>query len=168
MKTQSYISLNIALLFLLLTSCGIYTFSGSTLPLYIKTVSIPLFTNKTMEPGIAEEMTRKIRQAFILNNSIKVTEHKAHSVLLVTLTGYRNEPYTYDQSGNIREYRVTISASAVFKDKRKDNDIWKENNIVCYGVYSTLPQNRETEVQGKRRAMDDLSNILIENTISGW
>lgn len=148
--------------------CGIYTFSGSTLPSHIKTVAIPLFVNQTMEPGLSEELTQRIRDAYISNNALKLTEKRAHSTLQVTLRSYRHAPFTYDEQGNVREYRVTIAASGIFRDERKNKDLWKEDNIVCYGTYSVESRNRESERVGKQRAMQDLSRILIENTISGW
>ncbi len=148
--------------------CGIYTFSGSTLPSYIKTVSIPVFVNKTMEPGIAEEMTRKVKQSYIRNNTLKIREKNAQSSLIVILNSYTNKPFTYDQNGNVREYKVIISANATFKDEVKNKIIWEKNNIVCYGIYSINGQTRETERNGKEKAFTNLSNILIENTIAGW
>ena len=155
----------ICFLILLLSNCGIYTFSGSALPAHIKTVSIPMFVNKTPQPGIAEEMTRMITQAYVSDNRLKVTEKNANSSLNVSITGYANDPFSYDESGNVREYRVTIRASAVFRDEVKSSDIWSKDNIVCFGNYLA---SSETEETGKQLAMKQIANILIENTISGW
>jgi hypothetical protein len=157
----------IALLPALFISCGFYSFSGSSIPSHIKTVSIPLFANKTTEPGIAEGLTNTIRQAYISNNALQVTEKNANSTLLVTITAYRNEPFNYDASGNVRTYRVVISASGLFRDEVKNKDIWSENNITCEGTYSA-DSPRESEDDGQQRAMKELANILIESTISGW
>ncbi|NLW33526.1 MAG: hypothetical protein GXY77_18925, partial [Fibrobacter sp.] len=46
---KTLIIIEVFVLFLF-NSCGIYTFSGSTLPTYLKTVDIPLFMNESMEP----------------------------------------------------------------------------------------------------------------------
>ena len=145
--------------------CAIYSFSGSALPAYIQTVAIPMFDNKTMEPGIAEEMTRTITQEYITNNRLRVVEKDANATLLVTIIGYANDPFSYDAPGTVREYRVTIRASALFRDEKKGKDIWKEDNIICYGTYAASTENQDT---GKRKAMKSLADILIENTISGW
>ena len=117
-----------------------------------------------MEPGIAEALTNTIRQAYISNNTLQVTEKNAQALLGVTITGYKNEPFSYDAGGTVKEYRVTITASAVFSDEKKSKSIWQENNITCQGIYTTS-ENEET---GKQRAIKELASILIENTISGW
>ena len=150
-----------------LPSCGIYSFSGSSIPSHIKTVSIPLFEDRTTQPGLAEELTRSVRQAYIENNSLKVTEQAANSLLRVALTGYRHEPSSYDEQGTVREYRVVITATAVFRDEQKGLALWKDNNIPARGLY-TAESPAETETDGRRRALKDLSDYLIENTISGW
>jgi outer membrane lipopolysaccharide assembly protein LptE/RlpB len=167
-KTENMKKIILCLFLPFMLQCGIYTFSGSTLPSHIKTVSIPLFTNKSMEPGVAEELTRMVTQAYITNNTLRVTEKKAHSALRVTLLEYKNEPFTYDAQGLVREYRVVIRASAEFRDEKKNKDIWKNDNIVMYGVYSSEAPNIEKESDGKARAMKQMGDFLIENTISGW
>jgi outer membrane lipopolysaccharide assembly protein LptE/RlpB len=147
------------------TGCGIYTFSGSALPPHIKTVAIPLFANRTTEPGIAVELTRIITDAYITDNRLRVVENNASSTLLVTISGYTDEPFSYDEQGNVKEYRVTVRALAVFRDEKKSKDLWKEEAITCQGTYRYQQENEET---GKQRAMKELANILLENTISGW
>ncbi len=157
-----------AVAFLLpLLSCGIYSFTGSSIPSHLKTVAIPLFEDRTTQPGLAAELTRSVRQAYIENNSLRVTEQGANATLLVTLTGYRNEPSSYDEQGYVREYRVVITAAAVFRDEQKKTDLWKEDNITARGPY-TVSSPAETEEDGKRRALKELSTYLIENTLSGW
>lgn len=153
---------------LVMSGCGVYTFSGSALPSHIKTVAIPLFENTSLEPGIAEEMTRIITKEYISNGALRVVEKKPHASLNVTITGYTSEAHNYNAQGDVREYRIIIKAAAVFRDEIKGKDIWKEDNIICSGNYSSEAGSSETEETGKERAMQDLARILIENTISGW
>ena len=42
---------------LLTIRCGIYSFSGSTLPSHLKTVGVPIFENRTAEFGIDQQIT---------------------------------------------------------------------------------------------------------------
>jgi len=54
--------------------CGIYSFSGSTLPSYLKTVGVPVFENRTAEFGIDEDITGIIIDAIRRDNTLKISD----------------------------------------------------------------------------------------------
>jgi len=53
-----------------LGACG-YAFRG-TLPPHVKTVAVPIFLNRTAEPGVESIITRAVVQAFATNGRLKV------------------------------------------------------------------------------------------------
>ncbi|MEE9117128.1 MAG: hypothetical protein V3U02_00860, partial [Calditrichia bacterium] len=49
-------------------SCGYYSFTGS-IPSDIKTVAVPLFDDNTSFPGVREDLTNNVIDAFINDNT---------------------------------------------------------------------------------------------------
>ncbi len=151
---------------LLLTSgCGVYSFSGSGLS-GIKTIAIPFFDNQTQEYGLREALTEEIAERFVQDNTLKVVnERTADSILRGVITKYEREAHTFDEQENIEEYIVRIWVKVTFEEKKGKKIIWKEDNLLGWGIYSAQD---ETEEMGKERAIEKLAEDIVNKTVKGW
>ena len=147
-----------------LLSCGPYSFTGAGLP-GIKTIAIPLFENQTEEYGIREELTNKLVQAFVQDNTLKVvSERTADAVLRGTILKYQKDAYTFDQSENVKEYIARIYVKITVEDKKHSKNIWEEENLQGWG---TFPAD-SSEAYGKSKAIDKLTEDIVNRTVKGW
>ena len=72
-------------------SCGYYSFTGS-IPSDIKTVAVPLFDDNTSFPGVREDLTNNVIDAFINDNTLQVVpESKADLVITGTILSIREK-----------------------------------------------------------------------------
>lgn len=152
-------------LLLLTSGCGVYSFSGSGLS-GIKTIAIPLFDNQTQEYGIGEALTEKIAERFVQDNTLKVVnERSADSILRGVITRYTRESHTFDVEENIEEYMARIWVKLTFEEKKGKKVIWKEDNLLGWGIYSAQD---ETEDMGKERAIEKLAEDIVNKTVKRW
>ena len=73
-------ALGLALLAVGLAGCG-YSFRG-TLPDHIRTVAVPVFTNKTAEPAVATFLTSAVVEAFSSNGRLRVVRPEEADAIL--------------------------------------------------------------------------------------
>jgi len=152
-------------LLLLISGCGVYSFSGSGLS-GINTIAIPLFDDQTQEYGIREALTEKIAERFVQDNTLKVVNEKiADSILQGVITKYERKAHTFDEQENIEEYIVRIWVKVWFEEKKNKKTIWKEDSLLGWGIY--LAQE-ETEDLGKERAIEKLAEDIVNKTVKGW
>jgi hypothetical protein len=150
---------------LFISGCGVYSFSGSGLS-GVNTIAVPLFDDQTGEYGIREALTERIAESFVQDNTLKVVNEKtAESVLQGVIIRYRRESHTFDEEENIAEYMVRIWVKASFEEKKNKKTIWKEDNLLGWGIYSAQD---ETEDQGKERAIEKLAEDIVNKTVKGW
>lgn len=146
------------------TGCGVYSFSGS-LSSGIESVAVPIFENKTVEYGIAEELTSGIVDGFVADNTLKVVPRsKADAVLNGIIVRYERVAYTYDENDQVQEYKVTITASARLL-KTNGDVIWEGESLSGYGIYKA---EGETEEEGKTRAIAKIAEDIINRTVKAW
>ena len=157
----------LTILTLSLCNC-IYTLSGSSLPSHLKTVEVPLFANQSLEPNIADEITRMLSQEIVSGNLLKVVESNGNAVLNGTVTSYKNEPYTYGASAtrqvNVQQYVVRIVADVEFLDVKKNEPIYK-GQVTGEGIYDL---SKQTEQDGKQAAIKEMVQRIMANSIQGW
>jgi hypothetical protein len=150
---------------LLLSSCGVYSLSGSGLS-GIDTIAIPLFDNETQEYDLREALTEKVAEMFVQDNTLKVVnERTADSILRGVVTNYTRENYTFDEQENPKEYIARIWVRVSFEEKKDKKVVWKEDNLLGWGIYSAQD---ETEDMGKERAIEKLAEDIVNKTVKGW
>ena len=104
--------------------------TGSILPEHIKTVRIPVFTNKTLEFGIETILTNDLVEEFGGRGNLKIIDDEsADSELIGIIKNYLTTTLTYDAYGNPQQFRVEMVVSVVFKDKINDEILFKDENI---------------------------------------
>jgi hypothetical protein len=152
----------------LVCGCGIYTFSGSTLPGHLETVDIPLFVNKSLQPEVAEELTEQLNNRILRSNLLSVAASRGDATISGAVLSYANNPYTYGAEGyrdvNVSQYAVSISVSIEFVDNKKDEPIYT-GTVRGEGVYDF---ERETEEIGRRRAMEQIVDQIMQNSVQSW
>ena len=139
-----------------------YSFEGFTTS-GIKSIAIPMFENKTIKPGIEEIITQKIEDAFIKDNRLKVVAEKdANSILLGKITSYNRVPFSYDENENIKDYKIEISLSVVYKNK-KGETLWEKK----LKEWTTYPVS-ETEEYGIEDVASKAAQDILRGTLEGW
>jgi hypothetical protein len=157
-------ALNILLIYITfcIYGCGIYTFSGSTLPSHIKTVAIPLFEDKTVEFGIDQQITDIIIDAITQDNTLKISGNRgADSILKGKIVRIDDRSGQYDKNEVASDFRIYITIDVSFEDVIKRKTLWKET----WTEFGTYNDNRN---DGIEEAIEKLSTNIINRTVSGW
>ncbi|MDR3013448.1 MAG: LPS assembly lipoprotein LptE [Chitinispirillales bacterium] len=151
---------------LTLSACSIYSFSGSTLPPHIRTVEIPVFDNATLEPGINDDVTTELSRE-ILRSQLRPANQNADATIRGSVTRYSNRPHTFGAGGaevQVEQYVVRVSADVEFFDNRRETIIYK-GTVSGEGVYIF---ESEDELAGRDRAVKDLVEKIIRNSVQMW
>ena len=123
--------------------CG-YTLQGN-LPEHLKTVSVPVFKNKTTEAGAESTITAAVVNAFTSNGRLRVVSlDKADAVLEGEITGYSVQSLTYDSKLNLRSYRLTVSMDVSFRDLRRSELLWQQSGLVEEVAFDVAGQVSDT------------------------
>jgi hypothetical protein len=114
---------------LLAGGCG-YTLMGD-LPGHLKTVSVPVFKNRSSEAGAEATITAAVVNAFATNGRLRVVPlDKADSVLEGEITNYSVQSLTYDSKLNLRSYQLTVSMDVRFRDLKTEEVLWQQSGLV--------------------------------------
>ncbi len=123
--------------------CG-YSLKGN-LPDHLKTVSVPVFRNRTPEAGAESAITSAVVNAFTSNGRLKVVSlDDADSVLDGEITGYSVQSLTYDSKLNLRSYRLTVTMNVRFRDLRRTAMLWQQDGLVVEVSFDVAGQVSDT------------------------
>lgn len=162
-----FVALNFSLLAFF--GCGVYSFTGSSVPPHLRTIAIPLFDDQSGsgEPGLREEFTNKLIEQFTKDNSLAITDrNSADSILEGTILPFRDEPVVVEKGETVSRQRVTISVKAKYLDMKLRKTVW-EKSFSNWGDYEigTGPAERKNAITV---AFDKITEDILLQTVAGW
>lgn len=109
-------------------ACG-YSFRG-TLPSHIDTVAVPMFLNRTSQPGVEAIITRAVAQAFVTNGRLRVVRSAdADAILDGEVMSYSVGPIAFDQTLNVQQYRLVVVLNLKMRDVRRNTVLFQQNSV---------------------------------------
>jgi hypothetical protein len=150
---------------ILICRCGIYSFSGSSVPGHIKNVAVPLFEDKTAEFGIDRQLTDALIDAITQDNTLKISGvQNADAVLKGDILRIEDRAGQYNDAEKASDFRVTLTIKVTFEDAKKRKTLWEET-WSQWGSYDNSGSSRE---DGIKQAVEKLSRDILNRTVSGW
>jgi hypothetical protein len=161
--------LSVGLCLLFLGGCA-YSFTGSNLPSYIKTVAVPNFENETLEPNLGQDVTSIVIDRFIKDGRLKLApEGQASCRLIAKVVSYENKVNNYAPDQTPRDYVVVLTVSVVLRDQVKNRDLWKDDAITRSSIY--VPggsSGLSTEQDARNDAINNIASDIISRTMEQW
>ncbi|HLC39994.1 MAG TPA: LptE family protein [Methylomirabilota bacterium] len=152
---------------LLVAGCG-YSVRGS-LPPHIRTIAIPVFVNRTQEPGVENLITQGVVEAFVNNGQLKVTEpSSADAILEGEVVGYHVSSISFNAAQNITEYRLQITLNLQFRDVKANRASWRREGMQEKADFKVPGQQVTTisrEDRALRQAAVEIGRSIVALTI---
>lgn len=112
---------------LALTGCG-YSLTGN-LPPDIKTVAVPVFTNRTLLPGLENIITPAVARAFANSGRLRVVSlGDADSIIEGEVVSYRLESTAFTAQQTVTEYRAWVTVRVTFRT-RAGRTLWRQEGL---------------------------------------
>jgi len=156
--------------------CG-YTLAGrtSTLPASIKTIGIPLFTNRTTVFNLETKLTEKVRSEFIGRGKFTIVSdgNGVDGLLTGEVTTVSITPASINANQLASRYAITIVARVELRDTKADMVIWDNPGMVFRQEYdATGNQTGQTAIDPtaffgqETNALDRLSTEFARTIVS--
>ena len=160
-------ALGLALLAVGLTGCG-YSFRGN-LPDHIKTVAVPVFTNKTSEPAVETFLTSAVVEAFASNGRLRVVRaEEADAILDGEVVGYSVQSIAFDNQANVRQYRLLVTMNLKLRDVGRNSVLFEQQRLrekADFQVLGAVSQTIGAEEGAVRSAAIEIARSIVSLTI---
>ena len=139
------------LLSISLISCGIYSFTGASIPTEAKTISVDYFSNKaaTIQPSLSQVFTERLKDMFLEQTNLSLSENESDLSFSGYISKYQIKPMAIKANETTDKNRLTIAVKVTY-----NNSLDAENNFE-----HTFSRYRDYDsVQN----ISDIENTLIE------
>lgn len=160
-----------ALLFLVLAFLqGCYSFTGASLPQHLKTISIPVFDDRS-GAGIAQyrsELTRALVNKIDAQSSLRFTPSQALADALLegTIISFSDSPSQLSsKTERAISNRITIVVQVTMTDRVKKKTLFKQSFVGFADYYAG---NYVAQQQAIRYCLSQIIDDIFNRIISGW
>jgi len=151
-------------LVLLIGGCGYHPLGrGSALPEGVESVYIPLFTNRSLEPFLENQLTRDVVEEFSRRQGLRVVEDPAvaDARLEGEILAFRADALSYDPADRIGQFRATLTISAVLRRSDSGLVLWKGQ--LTWAEKYPIAADKSVQEDNEQAAIRVISRRLAEN-----
>ncbi|HSZ26110.1 MAG TPA: LptE family protein [Cytophagaceae bacterium] len=161
--------LSISSIFLSLSSCGVYNFTGGQVPSDVKTISIQYIYNESGQgpPNLAQNMTEKLKTYYQSNTKLILVPSGADWKIEGKIVSYVStgvSPTAQETSGS---NRLTITAKISFTNTKDEKQNF-ESNFSFYQDYPAQKTLNSVESTLSGVILDQMVLDIYQKTTSTW
>lgn len=155
-------------LFLLLEGCGVYSFTGASIPPDAKTISILTFPNNAplVQPSLSQELTNAIRDKFSSQTNLMIVNNSGDLHIEGEIIGYSTQPQAIQGDETAALNRLTITVKVIFENRLDESKNYEStfSRFADYPSSQNLSAVEDGLIRDINEALvDDIFNKAVVN-----
>ena len=140
---------------LLLSSCGIYSFSGASIPAEAKTVSVQYFPNNAqlVNPLLSNTLTNALNDIFVNQTTLQSVAQNGDLALEGEITGYSTSPIAITGNQTAAMNRLTVTVIVRFTNKYDESKSFEQS----FSQYQDYPSGQD---------LSSVQDVLVEEIVN--
>lgn len=153
----------------LLNSCGIYSFSGASIPVEAKTVSVQYFPNNAqlVNPLLSTTLTNGLNDIFVNQTTLQSVAQNGDLALEGEITGYATSPIAITGNQTAAMNRLTVTVNVRFTNKYDESKNFEQK----FSQYQDYPSGQDlSSVQDVlvETIVEDLCQDIFNKAVVNW
>ena len=153
----------------LLTSCGIYSFSGTSVQLDVKTITIPFaeYTALRVNPSLSNDLTEALKEKYRKLTRLEEVDVDGDLELVCTITGYDVKATAVTANEMASQNRLTVTVKIEFSNKKyPEDDV--SNNFSAYEDFDATLSLDAVESGLCETIIEKLVEDIFNATVAQW
>lgn len=144
----------------LLSACGIYTFSGTSIPENVKTFSVDFFENKAsiVAPNLSQTFTEKLKDKFTSETNLLIEEEAGDFDFSGYISNYTVTPVSARNNETAQLNRLKIKVHVILECV-KDPKLSFETDFENFQDFDATTDLSTIEGQ----LIDEITDMLVQN-----
>ena len=159
----------ISLLTLLVVSCGIYSFSGTSIQPDVKTIPIPYVEYKALRvnPNLAGDLTEALKEKFRKLTRLEQVDMDGDLELVAEVTGYDVKATAVTADELAAQNRLTVTVKVEFTNRKYPEDDVSQSFSAYEDFDATLSLD-SVEATLCETIIDKIVEDIFNATVAQW
>lgn len=153
----------------LVSSCGIYSFSGTSIQPDVKTITIPYveYTALRVNPSLSNDLTEALKEKYRKLTRLEEVDVDGDLELVCTITGYDVKATAVTANEMASQNRLTVTVKVEFTNKKyPEDDV--SNNFSAYEDFDATMSLDAVESGLCETIIEKLVEDIFNATVAQW
>lgn len=155
---------------LIVHSCGIYSFSGTSIQPDVKTITIDYFEYKALKvnPSLSNDMTEALKDKFRKMTRLEQVDMDGDLEITGAITGYdvRATAVTADEVA--AQNRLTVTVKISFTNRKYPEDDFSDKSFSSYADYDSTQSLDAVEATLCEEIIEKICEDVFNATVANW
>lgn len=163
------IAVLIAMLFML-CSCGIYSFSGTSIMPDVNSITINYFEYRAQKvnPSLSNELTEEMRNKFRRMTRLEQVEMDGDLEITGEITGYDVAATAITANETAARNRLTVSVKVSFEDRKYPENSFSSKNFSAYADFNADMSLDSVESTLTAEIVEKIVEDIFNATVAQW
>lgn len=155
---------------LLLGSCGIYSFSGTSIQPDVKTVTIDYFEYKALRvnPSLSNDMTEEVKAKFRRLTRLEQVETDGDLEISGAITDYDVRASSVSAEEVATQNRLTVTVTVSFENRKHPEDNFDNKSFSAYADYDSNNSLDAVESSLCAEIIEKIVEDIFNATVAQW
>lgn len=154
----------------MLCSCGIYSFTGTSIQPDVKTISIGYFEYKALKvnPSLSNDITEALRVKFRRMTRLEEVDEDGDLEITGQVIGYNVSAQAITAQETAAQNRLTVTVSVSFTNNKHPEDDFTDKSFSAYADFDANTLLESVESSLCTEIIDKINEDIFNATVAQW
>lgn len=164
------IVMSLALTMLIVQSCGIYSFTGTSIQPDVKTITINYFEYKALKvnPSLSNDLTTALQDKFLKLTKLEQVDMDGDLEITGAVTGYDVKATAITANEQAAQNRLTVTVKISFVNRKYPEDDFDDKSFSAYADFDAMQSLDAVEASLCEEIIEQLCEDMFNATVANW
>lgn len=154
----------------LVQSCGIYSFTGTSIQPDVKTVTINYFEYKALKvnPSLSNQITEALKDKFTKLTKLEQVDMDGDLEIIGEVTGYDVKATAITANEQAAQNRLTVNVKISFVNRKYPDDSFENKSFSAYADFDAMQPLDAVEASLCEEIVEKLCEDMFNATVANW
>lgn len=151
-------------------SCGIYSFTGTSIQPDVKTVTVNYFEYKALKvnPSLSNDITTALQDKFLKLTRLEQVDMDGDLEISGTVTGYDVKATAITANEQAAQNRLTVTVKVSFVNRKYPEDDFDDKSFSAYADFDAMTSLDAVESTLCEDIIEQLCEDIFNSTVANW
>lgn len=151
-------------------SCGIYSFTGTSIQPDVKTVTVNYFEYQALKvnPSLSNDMTTALQDKFLKLTRLEQVDMDGDLEITGAITGYDVKATAITANEQAARNRLTVTVKVNFVNRKYPEDDFENKSFSAYADFDAMQSLDAVQADLCIEIVEQLCEDIFNSTVANW
>lgn len=164
------VTIAVSIAALCVQSCGIYSFTGTSIQPDVKTITINYFEYTAMKvnPSLSNQLTEALQEKFLKLTRLELVDMDGDLEIVGAVSGYDVKASAVTANEQAATSRLTVTVKISFTNRKYPEEDFPDKSFSAYADFDAMQSLDAVEASLCEQIVEQLCEDIFNATVARW